>query len=122
VKDDYGYTDSSKWDSERKLFLKKFSWFPCTTKYYSGLPAEDDYINEVRVNDVPTNITIIGHKVNKNGNVDSYLVYGFKGNRKVSQLHHSGDTGITTHRYFLFSQDGSPERPGKPISSPVVCK
>ncbi|WP_052927886.1 restriction endonuclease [Morganella morganii] len=41
VKDDYGYTDSSKWDSERKLFLKKFSWFPCTTKYYSGLPAEE---------------------------------------------------------------------------------
>lgn len=41
VKDDYGYTDSSKWDSERKLFLKKFSWLPCTTKYYSGLPAEE---------------------------------------------------------------------------------
>lgn len=94
----------------------------CGTDFIQIFLAEDDYINEVRVNDVPTNIAIIGHKVNKNGNVDSYLVYGFKGNIKVSQLHHSGDTGITTHRYFLFRQDGSPEHPGKPISSPVVCK
>ncbi|MCT1588317.1 hypothetical protein M3E74_12725 [Morganella morganii] len=93
----------------------------CGTDFIQ-LFEENDYINEVRVNDVPTNIVIISHKVNKNGNVDSYLFYGFKGNRKVSQLHHSGDTGITTHRYFLFSQDGSPERPGKPISSPIVCK
>ncbi|HHN8377528.1 TPA: hypothetical protein ACSRWF_002598 [Morganella morganii] len=94
----------------------------CGTDFIQIFLAEDDYVTEVRVNDAPTNIAIIGHKVNKNGNVDSYLVYGFKGNKKVSQLHNSGDTGITTHRYFLLQQDGSPENPGKPISSPVVCK
>ncbi|HEI8419008.1 TPA: hypothetical protein SLE42_002992 [Morganella morganii] len=94
----------------------------CGSDFIQIFLAEDDYITEVRVNDIPTDISTIGHKVNKNGNVDSYFVYGFKGNKKVSQLHHSGDTGITTHRYFLFSQDGSPEYPGKPISDSIVCK
>lgn len=93
----------------------------CGTDFIQ-LFEENGYINEVRVNDDPTNNVVISHKVNKSGNVDSYLVYGFKGNKKVSQLHNSGDTGVTTQRYFLFSQDGSPEYPGKPISAPVVCK
>ena len=54
IKDDYGYTDSSKWEKERRNFLDKFNWRPYITKHYSGVDREtyddclrqfvDDYI------------------------------------------------------------------------------
>ncbi|UQZ10682.1 hypothetical protein M8G38_12825 [Providencia stuartii] len=79
-------------------------------------------IDEVRVNNKPTKIVIASHKVNENGNVDTYLMYGFKGNQTVTQLFNSGDTHRTTAQKFIFQMNGSPEKPGEPVTQPILCK
>lgn len=49
IKDDYGYTDSSKWVKERNDFLNKFNWKPYVTKHYSGVDREtyDERLNQL---------------------------------------------------------------------------
>ncbi|WP_340619676.1 hypothetical protein [Xenorhabdus siamensis] len=79
-------------------------------------------VEEVRVNNIPTNIATISHKINDNGDVDSFFVYGYKGTKEIVRLFHSGTTGRVIKQNFLFFPNGSPEKPGKPISKPILCK
>ncbi|WP_118987553.1 hypothetical protein [Photorhabdus sp. CRCIA-P01] len=79
-------------------------------------------IEEVRVNDKPTDIFTMSHKVTDEGDIDSFFIYGYKGNLEVTRLFNSGKTKQTTKQNFLFSPNGSPENPGKPLGKFVLCR
>lgn len=40
LKDDYGYISYDRWNNEKKVFLKNFSYIPLSKEYYDGLNSE----------------------------------------------------------------------------------
>ncbi|OCA53105.1 hypothetical protein [Photorhabdus namnaonensis] len=109
------------------LFLLSLSSTAATKVFVCGndfiqIVDNNGLIEEVRVNDKPTDIFTMSHKVTDAGDVDSFFIYGYKGNREVTRLFNSGKTKQTIKQNFLFSPNGSPENPGKPVGKSVLCR